>query len=128
MRNFKVWSFILLSSVVVFAWCEKTTDQEKYSCETDDTCPIEINLDTPSIEIMEEPSVIVDYNDELIDEEVENWENFEEPSDQPLMRIVVDENTTAEEVEQDMVSICENANWTWDDWVCTLEDGSIVAF
>lgn len=130
MKNLKVLSFVLLFSVLVVAWCEEANNQEKYSCEGDEVCPVEQTVETSSIEIEESPSVIVEANDEVDwEEEFENNEQtVEEPSDQPMMRIMVDENATAEEIEQDMVNTCANANWTWADWVCTLEDGSVVAF
>ena len=130
MKNLKVLSFVLLFSVLVVAWCEKANNQEKYSCEGDEVCPVEQTVETPSIEIEETPTVIVEANDDVDwEEEFENNEQtVEEPSDQPMMRIMVDEDTTAEEIEQDMVNTCANANWTWADWVCTLEDGSVVAF
>ena len=130
MKNLKVLSFVLLFSVLVVAWCEKANNQEKYSCEGDEVCPVEQTVETPSIEIEGTPTVIVEANDEVDwEEEFENNEQtVEEPSDQPMMRIMVDENATAEEIEQDMVNTCANANWTWADWVCTLEDGSVVAF
>ena len=130
MKNLKVLSFVLLFSVLVVAWCEKANNQEKYSCEGDEVCPVEQTVETPSIEIEETPTVIVEANDEVDwEEEFENNEQtVEEPSDKPMMRIMVDENATAEEIEQDMVNTCANANWTWADWVCTLEDGSVVAF
>jgi hypothetical protein len=130
MKNLKVLSFVLLFSVLIVAWCEKANNQEKYSCEGDEVCPVEQTVETPSIEIEEAPTVIVEANDEVDwEEEFENNEQtVEEPSDQPMMRIMVDENATAEEIEQDMVNTCANANWTWADWVCTLEDGSVVAF
>ena len=130
MKNLKVLSFVLLFSVVVVAWCEKANNQEKYSCEGDEVCPVEQTVETPSIEIEETPTVIVEANDEVDwEEEFENNEQtVEEPSDQPMMRIMVDENATAEEIEQDMVNTCANANWTLADWVSTLEDGSVVAF
>lgn len=130
MKNLKVLSFVLLFSVLVVAWCEKANNQEKYSCEGDEVCPVEQTVETPSIEIEETPTVIVEANDEVDwEEEFENNEQtVEEPSDQPMMRIMVDENATAEEIEQDMANTCANANWTWADWVCTLEDGSVVVF
>lgn len=130
MKNLKVLSFVLLFSVVVVAWCEKANNQEKYSCEGDEVCPVEQTVESPSIEIEETPTVIVEANDEVDwEEEFENNEQtVEEPSDQPMMRIMVDENATTEEIQQDMVNTCANANWTWADWVCTLEDGSVVAF
>ena len=130
MKNLKVLSFVLLFSVLIVAWCEKANNQEKYSCEGDEVCPVEQTVETPSIEIEETPTVIVEANDEVDwEEEFENNEQtVEEPSDKPMMRIMVDENATAEEIEQDMVNTCANANWTWADWVCTLEDGSVVAF
>ena len=130
MKNLKVLSLALLFSVLVVAWCEKANNQEKYSCEGDEVCPVEQTVETPSIEIEETPTVIVEANDEVDwEEEFENNEQtVEEPSDQPMMRIMVDENATTEEIEQDMVNTCANANWTWADWVCTLEDGSVVAF
>ena len=138
MKNLKVLSFSLLFSVLIVAWCEKANNQEKYSCEGDEVCPVEQTVETPSIEIEETPTVIVDdeWNLEWDLNSYEWWEDvvldsdtqLEEPSDQPMMRIMVDENATAEEIEQDMVNTCANANWTWADWVCTLEDGSVVAF
>lgn len=130
MKNLKVLSFVLLFSVLVVAWCEKANNQEKYSCEGDEVCPVEQTVETPSIEIEETPTVIVEANDEVDWEEKfeNNEQTVEEPSDQPMMRIMVDENATAEEIEQDMINTCANANWTWADWVCTLEDGSVVAF
>ena len=130
MKNLKVLSFVLLFSVLVVAWCEKANNQEKYSCEGDEVCPVEQTVEAPSIEIEKTPTVIVEANDEVDwEEEFENNEQtVEEPSDQPMMRIMVDENATAEEIEQGMVNTCANANWTWADWVCTLEDGSVVAF
>ena len=130
MKNLKVLSFVLLFSVLVVAWCEKANNQEKYSCEGDEVCPVEQIIETPSIEIEETPTVIVEANDDVDwEEEFENNEQtVEEPSDQPMMRIMVDEDATAEEIEQDIVNSCANANWTWADWVCTLEDGSVVVF
>lgn len=138
MKNLKVLSFVLLFSVVVVAWCEKANNQEKYSCEGDEVCPVEQTVETPSIEIEETPTVIVDdeWNLEWDLNSYEWWEDvvldsdtqLEEPSDQPMMRIMVDEDVTAEEIEQGMVNTCANANWTWADWVCTLEDGSVVDF
>ena len=103
MKNLKVLSFVLLFSVLIVAWCEKANNQEKYSCEGDEVCPVEQTVETPSIEIEETPTVIVEANDEVDwEEEFENNEQtVEEPSDQPMMRIMVDENATAEEIEQD---------------------------
>lgn len=141
MKNLKILSFVLLFSVLVVAWCEKADNQEKYSCEGDEVCPVEQTVETPSIEIEETPTVIVESTDEewdsnwngewARDEDVvfeNNEQTVEEPSDQPMMRIMVDEDATAEEIGQDMANTCANANWTWADWVCTLEDGSVVAF
>lgn len=130
MKNLKVLSFALLFWVLVVAWCEKANNQEKYSCDGDEVCPVEQTVETPSIEIEETPTVIVEANDEVDWEEVfeNNEQTVEEPTDQPMMRIMVDEDVTAEEIEQDMANTCANANWTWADWVCTLEDGSVVVF
>ena len=108
MKSLKFLSFVLLLWVLVIAWCEKANNQEKLSCESDDICSIEIDADTPSVEI----------------EQVN-----EESVDQPMMRkMLVDEDATAEEIEQDMVSTCANVGWIWGDWICTLEDGSVIAF
>ena len=137
MKNLKFLSFALLFWVLVIAWCEKANNEEKMSCESDDVCPVE----TSSIEIEEAPSVIVEANDEgwilnwnwewARDEEVfeNNEQVVEEPMDQPMTRkMLVDENATAEEIEQGMVNTCANAGWIWSNWVCTLEDGSVIAF
>ena len=139
MKNLKVLSFVLLFSVLIVAWCEKANNQEKYSCEGDEVCPVEQTVETPSIEIEETPTIIINDDEWNLAWDLNSYEwwedvvldsdtQLEEPSDQPMMRIMVDENATAEGIEQDMVNTCANANWTWADWVCTLEDGSIVAF
>ena len=111
MKNLKVLSFALLLSVLVIAWCEKANNQEKYSCEGDEVCPVEQTVETPSIEIEETPSVIVEVNDEDVilnwnwewarDEEVfeNNEQTVEEPTDQPMMKIMIDENASADEIE-----------------------------
>lgn len=73
MKNLKVLSFVLLFWVLVIAWCEKTNNPEKVSCEGDDVCPVEQTVETPSIEIVESPSVIVETNDE---EWSLNWDKW----------------------------------------------------
>ena len=139
MKNLKVLSFVLLFSVLVVAWCEKANNQEKYSCEGDEVCPVEQTVETPSIEIEETPTIIINDDEWNLAWDLNSYEwwedvvldsdtQLEEPSDQPMMRIMVDENATAEGIEQDMVNTCANAGWTWADWVCTLEDGSTIAF
>lgn len=133
MRNLKVLSIALMCGLLVLAWCEKTNNQEPVSCEGDDTCPIEIDVDTPSVEIEQVLDVIDEWNLEADTEEEIVFENNEqvneEPVDEPMMRkMVVDEDATEEEIEEDMVNTCANAGWTWADWTCTLEDGSTIAF
>lgn len=140
MKNFKLLSFCLLFGILVLAWCEKTNNQEQLSCESDDICPIETNIENPSIEIEETPSVI--YNDAewdldwnggwFIEQEIvldTNEQADEEATDQPMMRkIIVDENATAEEIENEMTQTCETLWWNWEEWTCTLSDGSVIAF
>ena len=137
MKNLKVLSFVLLFSVLVVAWCEKANNQEKYSCEGDEVCPVEQTVETPSIEIEETPSVIVEADEEKwnLEWDLDSYEWWEdgivndEVADEPMMRkMVVDEDATAEEIEESMVETCANAVWTWADWTCTLEDGSQIAF
>lgn len=133
MKNLKVLSVALLCWALVLAGCEKINNQEKVSCESDDSCPIEIDVNTPSVEIDDVISVIDEWNLEWDTEEEIVFENNEqvneEPSDEPMMRkMVVDEDATAEEIEESMVETCANAGWTWADWTCTLEDGSQIAF
>ena len=140
MKNLKLLSLCLLCGALVLAWCEKTNSNENLSCEGEDVCPIEINIEKPTIEIEETPSVIVNkeewdlnWNGEWTREQEVVFENNEqvneEPSDQPMMRkMIVDENTTPEEMENDTIQICENLWWIWAEWVCTLTDGSVIAF
>ena len=133
MKNLKVLSIALLCGVLVFAWCKKINNPENVSCESDDSCPIEVDVNTPSVEIEDVISVIDEWNLEWDTEEEVVFENNEqvneEPADEPMMRkMVVDEDATAEEIEQSMTETCENAGWTWADWACTLEDGSQIAF
>ena len=143
MKNLKLLSLWLLCGVLVLAWCEKTNSNENLSCENDDTCPIEnITNENPTIEIEDTPSIVINDNDLEWDlnwnggwfreEEIvfENNEQVnEEPADQPMMRkIVVDENATPEEIENDTTQICESLWWSWIDWTCTLSDGSTIAF
>ena len=137
MRNLKFLSFALLLWVLVIAWCEKANHQEKVSCEGEDVCSIEETVETPSIEIEEAPTVVVETDEEKwnLEWDLDSYEWWEdgivndEVADEPMMRkMVVDENATAEEIEQDMINTCENAWWTWADWVCALEDGSTIAF
>lgn len=132
MKNLKLLSFVLLFWVLIIAWCEKANNQN-LSCEAEDACPIEINTDAPSVEIKDVLSIVDEWNLEWDWEEEIVLENdnmiVEEVSDQPMMRkMLVDENATAEEIEEDMINTCANAGWTWGDWVCTLEDGSVIAF
>jgi len=120
MRNLKVWLFVLLFWVIVVAWCENIKTQEKLSCDGEEICPVEVDAGNHWIEIEESPSVVIGLDEE---------ETADELSDEPMMRkMVVDENATAEEIEQDMVNTCANAGWTWADWACILEDGSTIAF
>ena len=138
MKNLRFLSFALLFWVLVLAWCEKTDNQEKVSCEGEnDVCPIEQSVESPSIEIEQTPTVIVDEEKWDLEWDLDSyvwWDDgivldSDEATDEPMMRkMVVDENATAEEIEQDMVNTCANAGWIWADWVCTLEDGSEIAF
>ena len=109
MKNLKLLSFWLLFGMLILAWCEKANTQEQYACETDDVCPIEW-LDNSHR----------NYEEEAVEEEV---------SEEPLMRkMVVDENTSPDEVEAEITETCANIGWTWNDWECTLEDGTTVMF
>lgn len=140
MKNLKLLSLCLLCTALVLTWCEKTNSNENLSCENKDTCSIEENMESSTIEIEETPSVIINeeewdllWNSEWLNEEDVVFENNEqineEPSDQPMMRkMVVDENATPEEVENDMIETCGNLGWNRIDWMCILEDGSIIAF
>lgn len=140
MKNLKFLTFALLFWVLVIAWCEKANNQEKVSCEGDDVCPVEETVKTSSIEIEETPSVIVEVNDEDVilnwnwewarDEEVfeNNEQTVEEPTDQPMMKIMIDENASADEIEITQSQACEALGWIWNEWDCTLQDGSKVYF
>lgn len=63
MKNLKFLSLALLFWVLVIAWCEKANNQEKVSCEGDEVCSVEDTLETPSLEIEETPTVIVEADD-----------------------------------------------------------------
>ena len=144
MKNLKVLSFALLFWVLVIAWCEKANNQEKVSCEGDDLCPVETNVENSSIEIEDMPSVIINANPgerELGEEwnlEASEWEedlvleNNEhvntESEDEPMMKIMVDEDMSAEDIEISESQTCEALWWTWNEWDCTLSDGSKVYF
>ena len=135
MKNLKLLSFALLCGILVIAWCEKANNPEQVACEGDEVCPVETNVDTPSQEVEETPSDVVDeWNLEWDLTSYEWWEDVvldgdTQSADEPMMRkMVVDENATPEEIEQDMIETCGNAGWNWADWVCTLEDGSVIAF
>ena len=145
MKNLKVLSFALLFWVLVIAWCEKANNQEKVSCEGEDVCPVETNVENSSIEIEDTPSVIVNANpgeSELYEEWAleanESWEegvaleNNEqvnsESEDEPMMKIMVDEDMSAEDIEISESQTCEALWWTWNEWDCTLSDGSKVYF
>ena len=140
MKNLKLLSFSLLCGVLVLAWCEKANNQENLSCEGEETCSIEANVENHTIEIEETPSVIINeeewdlnWNGEwLIEEEIISANNEQvdgEPADEPMMRkMIVDENATPEEIENETTQICESLWWSWIEWTCTLSDGSIIAF
>lgn len=137
MKNLKLLSLWLLCGVLVLAWCEKTNSNENLSCESDDTCPIEnITNENPTIEIEDTPTIVVNDNDVEWDlnwngewSRADVFENSEETTDEPMMRkMIVDENATPEEIENDTTQICENLWWSWIDWTCTLSDGSTIAF
>ena len=134
MKNLKFLSLSLLCGIIVLAWCEKVNNPEKNSCDTDDICPIETNIDDPSQKNEEELSNASNKWNLEWDLSTYEWlgikiENYEQPADEPMMRkIVVDENATPEEIEQDMVETCENLWWTRTNWTCTLDNGSQIAF
>lgn len=137
MKNLKLLSLWLLCGVLVLAWCEKTNSNENLSCESDDTCPIEnITNENPTIEIEDTPTIVVNDNDVEWDlnwngewSRADVFENSEETTDEPMMRkMIVDENTTQEEIENETIQICENLWWNWIEWTCTLSDGSTIAF
>jgi len=138
MKNLRLLSFALLFWILVISWCENTNNQENLSCEGEDTCPIESNVESPSIEIEESPMVIVDVNDEWVLDW--NWEWFRDSElndeeqagvevvDEPMMRILIDENTDIDEIEITPEQTCGALGWTWNEWDCTLQDGSKVYF
>ena len=137
--KFLCLSLSLLCGVLILAWCEKANNNENLSCENDDTCPIQnTNNENQNIEIEESPSVIINDTDEewTIFWNIESTENLkwnqENPEiieAEPMMRkMVVDENATPEEIENDMIETCGNLGWNRTDWMCTLEDGSQIAF
>ena len=135
MKNLKFVFFLLLCGIVVVAWCEKANNPEKVSCDGEDVCPVETNVENPLQEVEEAPSDVIDEWNLVWDlSSYEWWEDVVldgdiQSADEPMMRkMVVDENATVEEIEQSMVETCANAGWTWVDWVCTLEDGTVIAF
>lgn len=77
---------------------------------------------------------VVDMLDRVVTVEfsnhVYNWELQEERTvtDAPAAKMRVLEWETAEETMARMQEACENMWGEWTDWVCTLEDGSVVAF
>ena len=128
MKNLKFLSFLLLCGIVVVAWCEKTNNPEKLSCEGNEVCPIENVDENVGIIIEDSPSVIVEANDdsELVSDESWMWEEW---TDQPMMRkMMVDENSSLEEIEISVSQTCEALWWSWIDWECTLQDGSKIYF
>lgn len=120
MKNLKFLSLVLLFWVLVVAWCEKANNQEKVSCEGDEVCPVEETVGTPSLEIEEAPTVIINgnpgeknlwWNLEWDSESYEWWQedaallddnnqvNFESVDveiEEPTMNLTVDENVTTE--------------------------------
>ena len=120
MKNLKFLSFALLFWVLIIAWCEKANNQEKVSCEGDEVCPVEETVETPSLEIEEAPTVIINgnpgeknlwWNLEWDSESYEWWQedaallddnnqvNFESVDveiEEPTMDLTVDENVTTE--------------------------------
>jgi len=128
MKNLKFLSFALIISVLVIAWCDNSKPQEDYSCNVDEACPVEVSIDTPTVEIEDLLSVIDEWDSEW-DEEIILENNEVNDNDMPMMRkMLVDENATLEEIEQDMVETCAGFGWNWSDWTCILEDGTQIAF
>ncbi len=156
MKNLKLLSFWLLCWTLVLMWCNTTTETEDYACEGEEVCPIEINdkSNENGIEIEESPDIVVDANDWDLngngewyrydewnlewdlsyyewgeDVAFENNEQVnEEPEDSPMWKIVIDENSSLEEIENSEAQVCEALWWVFDDWDCTLADGSKVYF
>lgn len=155
MKNLKVWSFVLLFSLLVVAWCEKANNQEKVSCEGDEVCTVEETVVTPSLEIEETPTVIVNGNpgekdlgldldwnwwwfiDTEWDLNSSEWSDVDFESaviesssdaDKPMMRVMVDEDEDSGVFEITPSQTCEALGWTWNEWDCTLQDGSKVYF
>jgi len=153
MKNLKLLSFLLLCWTLVLSWCEKANNQEKLSCDGNEVCPIEDTVENWGIIINDTPSVIIDenaewsldWNEEVV--RVDEWdlewdlpsfvwwddglvsENGEQAdSEKPLMKIMVDENASPEEIEITASQTCEALGWSWNEWDCTLEDGSKVYF
>lgn len=155
MKNFKFLSFALLFWVLVIAWCEKVNNQEKVSCEGEDVCPVGETNETPSLEIEEMPTVIVNGNlgekdlgwdldwnwwwfiDTEWDLDSPEWgdADFESAvvesssdADKPMMRVMVDEDEDSGVFEITPSQTCEALGWIWNEWDCTLQDGSKVYF
>lgn len=99
MKNLKVLSLALLFWVLVVAWCEKANNPEKVSCEGDDVCPVEETVETPSIEVEEEPSVVVEANDEEWDLNWNGeWSREEVQAEEPTAEEpVIEEEPVVEE-------------------------------
>ena len=60
-----------------------------------------------------------------------NWElqvDTEESLDVPVAKMGVLEWETEEETQARVDEACANMWWEWIDWVCTLEDGTTIAF
>ena len=45
-----------------------------------------------------------------------------------MRKMVIDENKTPEELEEEMTETCNNAWWNWENGECTLEDGTKIMF
>lgn len=104
MKTLKILPLVLAFWILFISWCEKGNTEWQYACETDETCPIEW----------------LTNNKKNTKEVVEG---------QPLMRkMIVNEDATPEEIESEMTETCSNNGWTWSEWKCTLEDGTVIMF
>ena len=112
MKKFIIVFSAILLPWIILTWCNTQKKSEEISnittCESWSICNIE-ELNTNN------------QNDEII--------NNENTQTEPMMRkMVIDENNTPEELEEEMTETCNNAWWNWENGECTLEDGTKIMF
>jgi len=112
MKKFIIVFSAILLPWIILTWCNTQKNSEDIlntaTCESWSTCNIE-ELNTN------------DQNDEII--------NNKNTQTEPMMRkMVIDENKTPEELEEEMTKTCNNAWWNWENGECTLEDGTKIMF